>query len=227
MSKILIGLPTYNEESVISDVIDDIKNEGFEDILVVDDCSTDNTYNILKNLNILTIRHKKNKGAGAATRTIINYAKKNKYDYLVLIDSDGQHNPKEIKKLLKYSDKYNVVIGSRIINNGIKNLPFQRKIANFVGSLITYIFFGKFVWDSQSGFKVLDKKAINKMNITFDRFEFCSEMIGEIKKHKLTVIEVPISVKYSKDTLNKSHGQNILNGFKMVIRFIKFKFKIK
>lgn len=219
--KILIILPAYNEGKVIGEVINSIKYEGFTDILVVDDHSKDNTSQVAKLLNTKVITHKKNKGAGAATATGIEYAKENDYDFAVLLDSDGQHCAKDIKKLLKYSNKFDVVIGSRMVAD-ISKMPLQRKIANFVGSFATWFFFGKFLWDSQSGFKVLNKRAISKIKITFDRYEFSSEMAGEIHKYKLSVKEVPIKVIYTKHSIkNKGSGQSIFNGFKMILRFLR------
>ena len=215
--KILIILPAYNESKVILNVIKSIKKEGFKDILVIDDCSNDKTYEILKKEKVQVLRHIINRGAGAATETGIEFARKNNYDYVVLMDSDGQHDPKDIKRLLKYKEKYDFIIGSRLIGN-IKNMPIQRRIANLIGSILTWFFFGKFVLDSQSGFKLLNKKAINKFKIQFDRYEFCSEMIGEIKNHNLSVKEVPINVIYTNHS--KAKGQSIGNGFKMILKFI-------
>jgi glycosyltransferase involved in cell wall biosynthesis len=222
MSKenILIVLPAYNEAKVIDKVIKDIKKEGYKDILVIDDCSNDNTSQVAKKAGAKVLSHVINRGAGAATYTGLIYARDNNYDYAVFMDSDGQHLPKDIKRLLKVAKKKDVVIGSRMVGD-LKQMPIQRKIANFVGSIATYFFFGLFVWDSQSGFKVFNKKAINKINLTFDRYEFCSEIIGEIYKNKLSCEEVPIKVIYTDHSLGKAQsGQSIKNGFKMILRFI-------
>lgn len=217
---ILIILPAFNEARVIADVIKNIKKEGYKDILVVDDHSCDQTFEKGRSAGAHVLRHPINRGAGAATYTGLVYARKEGYDFAVLMDSDGQHSPKDISKLMKYSDKYDVVIGSRMVGE-LKNMPLQRRIANFVGSLLTKFFFGLFVRDSQSGFKVLNRKAIENIDITFDRYEFCSEMIGEIYKNKLSYKEIPIKVIYTDHSLGKSAGgQSIMNGFKMIMRFI-------
>lgn len=218
--KILIAMPAYNEAKVIGRVIKSVKLEGFHDILVVDDCSRDNTGEIARKEGAIVIRHPINrKGPGAPTATAIEYAKRKDYEKLVLIDSDGQHSPKDIKKLLLKSEKFDVVIGSRMMNLN-KEMPLQRRIVNFLGSFVTWFFFGLFVKDSQSGFKVLNKKAINKINLTYDTFEFCSEMIGEIYQKKLSHIEIPIKVIYTDHSMKKGHGQSVINGFRMVWRFM-------
>ncbi len=220
MSKdVLIILPAFNEGKVISSVISDIRKEGYENILVVDDCSSDNTFNVSSSCGVNVVKHPINRGAGAATATGIEYAKRAGFERIVLMDSDGQHSPKDIKKLLVELDNFDVVIGSRMVGD-LKSMPVQRKLANKIGSLVTFFFFGKFVHDSQSGFKAFNRRAIDCINITFDRYEFCSEIIGEIYNHSLNVKEVPIKVLYSKHSMGKGHGQSISNGFKMIVKFL-------
>lgn len=217
---IIIGIPAYNEAPVIAQTIKKVQEAGFEEIVLVDDCSTDTTASISQSLGVDVVSLPVNRGAGGATSTLIEIAKRRGADYLVLIDADLQHNPQEISKLLKYKDKVDVVIGSRMNGPHRLHMPIQRRIANSLGSLITWVFFGEFVYDSQSGFKVLNKKAINSITLTFDRFEFCSEILGECYKHNLRIKEVPIGVHYSKHSLEKEHGQSIFNGFFMIMRFM-------
>jgi glycosyltransferase involved in cell wall biosynthesis len=216
---VLIILPAYNESVVISSVISDIIKEGFNNILVVDDCSSDNTKYIAEQAGAIVLKHPINRGAGAATATGVEYAKRNNFEKIILMDSDGQHSSKDIKKLLVELENFDVVIGSRMIRN-LDSMPVQRKLANKVGSLVTLFFFGKFVHDSQSGFKAFNRRAIECIKITFDRYEFCSEIVGEISKHSLTVKEVPIKILYSEHSMGKGHGQSIGNGFKMILKFL-------
>lgn len=212
MGKVLIGMPAYNEGKVVGKVVKELKKEGYTEILVVDDASKDGTEEEARKSGATVLRHVLNRGTGAATMTAISYAYENDYDFIVLIDSDGQHSPKDVKKLLKYKDKYDVVIGCR----EKKDMPFVRRIANKVGNLITWLFFGLYVSDSQSGFKLLNRKAMEKINITYDRYEFSSEIIGDIKRHKLKYKEVPIKTIYTEHSQSK--GQSVKNGFVMIVR---------
>jgi polyprenyl-phospho-N-acetylgalactosaminyl synthase len=214
--KLLVAMPAYNEAKVISRVIEGILSEGFDDILVVDDSSADSTYETALLAGAKVIRHPINRGPGAATATIIEYSRRNQYDFVIILDSDGQHDPKDIRKLLSVNETVDVVIGSRYINRS--NMPLSRRLANFIGSIVTFIFFGLYIRDSQSGFKRLSRKAVMAMSIRFDGFEFCSEMVGEIKRKRLSWKEVPISVIYTRHS--RSKGQSIMNGIRMVIRFI-------
>lgn len=225
--KVYIILPAYCEEKVIKDVIKAIKREGYKDIIVVDDGSSDNTYEEAFSTGVITISHPINRGKGAATQTGIDAGKLLNADIIVTMDSDGQHDPKDIKKLIKpiLDDKVDVVIGSRMINN--KDMPKSRILMNKVANVVTQIFFGLMVTDSQSGFRAYSKKAYNSVYTYMDRYEFESEMLGQIKDAKLRIEDVPIKVIYTDYSKSKyKHmrdfsAQGLGNGIKMVVRLIE------
>jgi len=225
--KTYIILPAYCEEKVIKEVIASIKKEGFSNIIVVDDGSSDNTYQEAKSTGVITISHPINRGKGAATQTGIDAAKLLNADIIVTMDSDGQHDPKDIKKLIKpiVDQKADVVVGSRMIDN--KDMPKSRIMMNKIANIVTYIFFGIMVSDSQSGLRAYSKKAYNAVYTYMDRYEFESEMLGQIKDANLKIKEVPIKViytDYSKSKykhMSKFSAQGLTNGIKMVIRLIE------
>lgn len=222
-----IILPAYSEEKIIKEVIKDIQKEGYTNIIVVDDGSNDKTYDESLSTGVITIKHPINRGKGAATQTGIDAAKLLNADIIVTMDSDGQHNPKDIKKLVKpiLNNKADVVIGSRMLNT--KGMPKSRIVMNKIANIITYIFFGIMVTDSQSGFRAYNKKAYNSVYTYMDRYEFESEMLGQIKSANLKVKEVPIKVIYTEYSKNKyKHmkefpAQDLTNGIKMLVRLIE------
>lgn len=213
-----IVIPAYNEALRIRQVIENCQKRGFSQIVVTDDCSTDDTFALAKSTGAVVLHHSINRGAGAATKTGIDYALSQNVDYIVTIDADGQHDPAEIEKLIEKAEKLkkDVIIGSRLIDS--KGMPLIRLLYNRIGSLITYLLYGIYVRDSQSGFKVFSKNAAQKIKIKFDRFEFCSEVLYEIRRNRLSFCEIPISVIYTKESLAK--GQSFQNGVKMVYRMI-------
>lgn len=217
---IWIILPAYNEGRVIGQVIADIRNEGYKNIIVVDDFSKDDTLGIAKKAGAHAIRHVINRGAGAATKTGIDYALNENAAVIVTMDSDGQHLPLDIKKLVEpiMHDGLDVVIGSRLINP--EGMPWIRRVANRMGNLSTHILFGINVTDSQSGFKAFSRMAAEKIQIRTNRYEFCSEVLHEIKKNRLRFAEVPIKVIYTDYSMTKGHGQGIINGIKTLAKLI-------
>ncbi len=227
-SKIYIVLPAYCEGKVIKKVIQSIKDKGFNNIIVVDDGSMDNTYEEAISTGVITISHPINRGKGAATQTGIDAAKLLDADIIVTMDSDGQHDPNDIQNLIQpiIDKKADVTIGSRFLK-GYKDMPKSRIIMNKIGNYVTYIFFGLLVSDSQSGFRAYSRKAYNSVYTYLDRYEFESEMLGQINDAKLKVKEVPIKVIYSEYSLgkykhmSKFSAQGLSNGIKMVLRLIE------
>ena len=217
---ILITL--YNEEPRINNVLNKLKKY---DLILVNDGSTDKTLEIIKSYkNAHIISYNKNMGKGYALRTGIKYAKKNNYDQLILMDGDGQHNPGDIKKFeKKLSDGYDVVIGSRFIKNN-SNIPLSRRIILFGGKIIEKILIGIDLTDAHNGFRAMNKKSINKIKLTENRMSYASQLMFEIKKHKLNYTEVPVKIKYTKDTLEKGTG-SLFTGFKILYRLIWLKIK--
>lgn len=223
---IYIVIPAFNEEKAIGKVIKDIQKQGFNQIIVIDDGSFDNTRETVESLNCISLRHIINRGKGAATQTGLDAAELLGADIVVTMDADGQHVAGDIKKLVEpiLDKKCDVTLGSRLLES--EGMPLSRKIINFFGNLITYFFYGIYVSDSQSGFRAYSKKAIQFIDTKMDRYEFESEILQQVKDAKLKFIEVPIDVKYTEYSKNKWDGikdfprQRFLNGFKMLYRMI-------
>lgn len=214
-----VVLPAKNEGSRIEAVISDIKKEGYHNIIVVDDGSTDNTARISEYAGATVIRHKINLGAGAATQTGITRAISKGAHYIVTLDADQQHFPSDITKLVTklIDNKHDVVIGNRFM--GGNKIPFTREILNGIGNMVSYVASGIWVHDSQSGFKVMTASFAKKSPLVSTGYEFCIEIIRYMKMHKASYTEVPIKVMYSKETMEK--GQNIGHGLKMISRIFR------
>lgn len=216
--KIYIVIPAYNEEKNIEKVITQCKSEGYENIIVVDDGSTDKTIEKAQKHNIEILEHCTNRGVGAATQTGLTYGQIQKADIVVTLDGDTQHTPRDIHSLIEAVEQgYDMVIGSRFLKK--KNrIPWIRKLFNKIANIITFILSGYISTDSQSGLKAFSKKALKKIYITSNGYEFCSEVIRQARFEKLTIKEVPISVSYTEDSLSK--GQNFDVGIKTVFRLM-------
>ncbi len=204
-------MPAYNEEHYIAEMITQVKQYA-DEVIVVNDGSTDNTTQIATDIGAMVISHRKNLGHGAAIISILSEAKKRTFDVLVTIDADTQHSPNDIPNLIKpILEGYDLVIGSR----RREDVPKYRYLGGRVLSFLTQILSGEKVSDSQSGFRAYSPKAVAELWLKETGTAWCSEMISEATKKNLRIVEVPISIKYTKDgaTLNP-----VVQGFYTLFR---------
>lgn len=216
-----IVIPTYNEATVIQDVIREIQTAGYRHIVIVDDGSTDSTSEKARAMpGVVVVRHRLNRGKGAATKTGIEAAKMLGAGIIVTMDGDGQHNPKDIAELIKpiQDNRYDVVLGTRLKDP--RGMPWHKVLANWIGNAVTWYFYGLWVSDSQSGFRAYSRHASELINTKTDRYEYDSEVIREIYLYRLKYKEVPIEVRYTDYSKGKIHKQSFTNGLKTLYKII-------
>lgn len=211
--KLLIGIPAYNEQTLISQVIKSLpkKLTGVErtDVLVVDDGSIDTTALKAEAAGAIVLKHILNRGLGGALKTIFSYAQNEDYDILVTFDADGQHNANDIQELIEpiIKQEEDVIIGSRWKLS--KNIPLSRLIVNKFANIITFLLFSVWTSDSQSGLRAFNKKAIKLINLQSDGMEVSSEFFREIYINKLKFQEIPVEIRYT--GYSQSKGQKLTN----------------
>ena len=219
--KIYIVIPAYNESQVIMDVIREIQASGSYSIMVVDDGSKDDTYlQALACEGVIALRHKVNRGKGAATKTGIIAAIRQGADILVTMDGDGQHDPTDIEALVRpiIEENYDVVLGTRPKKNS--EMPFLKIVANTIGNSITWLLYGIHVADSQSGFRAYSHYAATIIDTRADKYEYDSKVIREINNNRLKFIEIPIKVRYTKYSMGKPQKQGFVNGLITLARMV-------
>jgi glycosyltransferase involved in cell wall biosynthesis len=224
---IAIILPAFNESAVIGSLLDLLPREltlnnchYLVHIIVVNDGSSDDTASVVsKRKDVYLINHLLNSGAGAATRTGINFAKELGVSYAVSMDSDGQHAVEDVIKVLKEIADNNAdfIIGSRLVES--TGMPWYRVVGNKGLSLITYMIFGVFVKDSQSGLRGYNQTALQKIEFHSNQYAFCSEMIWSAHRQKLRIKEVPITAIYTDYSLGK--GQTNWGAIQIIRQIIK------
>ena len=211
-SKILVAMPAYNEEKYIGSLVTKAR-EYADEVLIVDDGSTDGTPEVARLAGATVIQHKENKGYGAAVQSILAEAKRIAPDILVLLDADSQHNPGEIPRLVEpISQGFDLVIGSRKLLRD--NIPLYRRIGQGVISYFCYILSGEKLSDSESGFRVFSRKAVGMLELREDGMSVSAETIAKAAEKGLKITEIPISITYTRDgsTLNPvRHGFGVLS----------------
>lgn len=215
-----IVIPAYNEEKIIPSVLAEINRAGYQNIIVVDDGSRDQTAKEAERAGARVFRHRLNRGKGAATKTGIEAAKLLGADIVVTMDGDGQHNPQDISLLIKpiQQGRSDVVLGSRLKNAA--GMPWYKILHNKIANLVTWYFYGLLVSDSQSGFRAYSRYAAEVINTKTDRYEYDSEVIREIYIYKLRFAEVPIAVRYTEYSMGKAEKQSLWNGIKTFYKII-------
>ncbi len=215
--KIAVVIPAYNEATRIGAVIRGAK-QYIPDIVVVADGSTDDTVNVAREAGARVFVHAENCGAGAATMTGIEGARRLGFDTIVTLDADGQHATADIPRLLEelQTSGADLVIANRF---GRKNrIPLIRRIANNIGNYVTFLVTGVYLPDTQCGFKVFGPKALREVDLRMSGFEFCTEIIREAARNRWQIVSVPSKVVYSEYTLAK--GQSFASGLQTACKIL-------
>ena len=212
-------MPAYNEAHVIAEVIKGCK-KYVDRVVVVDDGSTDNTLDIAESLGAYVVRHETNIGYGAALKNCFETARHLGASAMVIIDSDGQHDPSEIPKLLEpLKNGFDLVIGSRFVNGNGKNVPIYRKFGMKVLDVATYVAGGPNVTDSQSGFRAYGKRAIENIHLYDTDMSAGSKILIQAGDYNLKFTEVEIHCRYDLDNCSSEHP--FIHGPKVLFRILK------
>ncbi len=226
-SEVWFVLAAYNEEKRISKTINDLKKKGYSKIVVVDDGSTDNTYNLAKSQGVHVIRHIINRGQGAALQTGMNYALKKGARFIVHFDADGQHRVEDVHRLLKplLNKEADIVLGSRFLNKQFKsNIPLNRLVYLKFGILFTRLMTGLKLTDTHNGFRAMTRNAAEKLVITLDKMAHASEILELIAKNNLRFVEVPVIIEYDQERMQNSMN-GFISGVKIILNTIFHKIK--
>lgn len=216
-NEVFILIPAYNEGKVIAKTIAPLFDMGYQ-IVVIDDCSTDDTTQVLSSYPIHYLRHSINLGQGAAIQTGIFYAQKCGAQYAVTFDADGQHNYTEIPKMLEplEAGRADISMGSRFMKGGIaEDIAAVRKGIIKTAIIVNGVLTGLWLSDAHNGFRALNRTAIEKIRITQNRMAHATEILSLIKNAKLRYEEVPVHIVYTDYSRNK--GQSNLNSIHIVL----------
>ena len=212
-------VPLYNEGPVITSVITALR-EHFDNVICVDDGSSDNSAELAEEAGATVISHPMNLGQGAALQTGIVYARSRKeLEYLITFDGDGQHRVEDVLDMLSYARRKNlaVVFGSRFLDKRTKP-GFRKKVVLKVAVMITRVVTGLQLTDAHNGLRVLRKDAVWQVNLIQDRMSHATEIVHQIARSKLPWREYPVEVLYT--DYSRAKGQSLLNSINILFDLI-------
>lgn len=209
-----IVMPAHNEERVIGQVLDALHAEGWRNIIVVDDGSTDRTAEVARSRGALVVSHPRNMGLGAALRTGLREALKRGAERAVTFDADGQHDPKAVRRLVKALEEADLVIGVR----RHLGIPLHKRLGNFIMDFVTYLFSGVLT-DSQSGSRAFGRRALKAIQIRSNRYGVSSEIIIQARRQGLRLKEVPVRCFYT--GYSRARGTTIASGVRIFLELVK------
>jgi len=216
-------IPAFNEARRVAHAIADAR-PYVDYVVVIDDCSKDETSQIALQAGAHVLRHPINRGQGAALQTGADYAvQKLHAGYLVHFDADGQMLGSEIPHLLQplREGRADISLGSRFLGKA-ENLPPSRKITLMLGLLFTRVISGIRLTDTHNGFRAMTRQTALRLRIRLDRMAHASEILDQIIALRLRYVEVPVTIRYTEDTLAK--GQSSLGALTILKDFLVQKF---
>lgn len=216
--KTCVILPAFNEAENISNIIRKIKKINM-DVIVIDDGSDDSTLSIAEQEKVFVMHHPKRCGKGASLKDGFDHAKRKGYDIIITMDADGQHDPSEIPVFIKKAKETGacIIVGDRLANSS--GMPLIRVLTNKFMSMIISAICHQRIPDTQCGFRLFRRDAINSVEIEAHKFEIESELLVKLSRRGYRIESLPIKSIYAGET---SQINPIIDTF----RFIRFIAKI-
>ncbi len=219
MSRLCVLIPAYNAEDTLGEVIEGVKRTHL-DIVVVDDGSTDSTAQIGREMGVILLRHRENRGKGRALRTGFAHAADHGYEAVITIDADGQHDAAEIPRFVELyrREKPDLIIGSRA--SQFNEMPWLRRFWNRLGARAVSRLTGTSVSDSQSGYRLIRTEVLRGVRLTTSTYETEMELLVKACKKGYRVVTMSIVGRAVSDT-STSHFRPVIDTFKICMLYLR------
>ena len=227
--KVLVVLPAYNAEKTLEITYADIPFDIVDEVLLVDDSSSDSTVSKAKDLGIKVFLHDRNYGYGRNQKTCYHEALKREADIIVMVHPDYQYTPKLITAMASMIafDVYDVVLGSRIIGGGALKggMPVYKYIANRFLTAFQNILLGSKLSEFHTGYRAFSKGVLEDLPLhnNSDNFVFDNEMLAQIIYFGYRIGEVSCPTKYFKEASSINLEASIIYGIGVLITALKFR----
>lgn len=205
---------------MIANTVQPLIETGYQ-VVVVDDCSSDDTRLALASTPVNYVRHPINLGQGAALQTGMNFAYENGAEYAVHFDADGQHDAADIPKLLEpiLEGRADIALGTRFQRSeDAAAVPPARRLILKAAIFVNQVLTGLKLTDAHNGFRAMNRLALSKIKLTENRMAHATEILSIIRNQNLRLEEVPVHVAYT--DYSKEKGQSSGNAIHIVIDVI-------
>lgn len=208
MKSVVAILPAYNREGNIEGLVEEVKKH-VSNVIVISDGSTDNTADFARKSGAIAPEPVPKRGKGNAVIRGIEISKSLNPDIIILMDSDSQHDPKEIPDIIEpiINNQADMVIGSRFL--GIMHTSSLNKLGNHILNVLHFLLTFKWITDAESGFRAFRADKLYSLDLRATHYEIESETLLEAIKHRFKIEEIPIKI------LKKEKGINSSDGFKI------------
>jgi len=226
--KIIIVLPAYNAEKTLKETHDEIPMDIVDDIILVDDASSDRTVELAERMNLKTIVHSNNKGYGGNQKTCYKEALKAGADIVIMLHPDYQYSPKLIASMahLVASDHFDVVIGSRILGVGALKggMPLYKYLSNRLLTFIQNIMVGYKLSEYHTGYRAFSRKVLESLPLeeNSDNFIFDNQILAQCIYNNFDIGEISCPTKYFPEASSINFINSVKYGFGVLFTSLLF-----
>ncbi|MBN1879439.1 glycosyltransferase family 2 protein [bacterium] len=225
--KIVVVMPAYNAGATLSKTYADIPEGWVDEVILVDDCSRDNTVEIARNLKIKCFTHRWNRGYGGNQKTCYNAALESGASVIVMLHPDYQYDPRLIPEMVEpiLNNQVDVVFASRFLGNPLKgNMPLYKFIANRILTAVQNMIQKTSFSECHTGYRAYSRQILE--SIPYERnsenFVFDNEIIGQFIIARARFMEIPVETRYEKDSSTVSFSSSLRYGLGVFYTLIRY-----